>query len=73
MLDNTLAPDWTTIPAPIDDGATRHLPGKRMASLPLPATSGEPVDLSALAGRTVVYAYPRTGRPGVEDPDGPGH
>ena len=70
MLDNTLAPDWSTIPAPVDDGATRHLPGMRMAPAPLPATSGAPVDLSALPGRTVVYAYPRTGRPGVDDPDG---
>ncbi len=70
MIDNTLAPDWSTIPAPVDDGATRHLPGKRMASIRLPATSGEAVDLSALSGRTIVYAYPRTGRPGVDDPDG---
>jgi peroxiredoxin len=41
-----------------------------MASVRLPATSGEAVDLSALRGRTIVYAYPRTGRPGVENPDG---
>jgi peroxiredoxin len=70
MIDNTLAPDWSTIPAPVDDGATRHLPGKRMAPVALPATSGEAVDLSALSGRTIVYAYPRTGRPGVENPAG---
>ena len=43
------------------------LRGRRLPSLPLPATVGEPVDLSVLAGRTVVYAYPRTARPG-EDP-----
>jgi peroxiredoxin len=36
----------------------------------LPATDGTRVDLAALAGRTVVYAYPRTGRPGVSNPDG---
>lgn len=64
------APDWSTIPAPVDDGAARHLAGARMASVPLPATDGETVDLSALRGRTVVYAYPRTGRPGVENPEG---
>ena len=51
------------LPRPVDDGAADHLPGRRLPSLTLPATSGEPVDLSALAGRTVVYAYPRTGRP----------
>jgi peroxiredoxin len=28
------------------------------------------VDLSALRGRTVVYAYPRTGQPGVDNPPG---
>jgi peroxiredoxin len=64
------APDWTTIPAPPDDGSTRHLTGTRLASVPLRATNGEILDLSTLPGRTVVYAYPRTGRPGVENPDG---
>ena len=64
------APDWSTLPAPADDGAARHLPGVRMPSLPLPSTDGGSVDLSALPGRVVVYAYPRTGRPGVENPDG---
>src|SRR3954453_7807019 len=64
------APDWSSIPAPVDDGATRHLAGARVASVPLAATSGESVDLAALRGRTVVYAYPRTGRPGIENPDG---
>jgi len=41
-----------------------------MASVPLPSTKGELVDLSSLRRRVVVYAYPRTGRPGVENPDG---
>jgi peroxiredoxin len=70
MQSTVEAPDWSTIPAPLDDGATRHLPGARMASVPLQATNGDVVDLSAIAGRVVVYAYPRTGRPGVENPDG---
>jgi peroxiredoxin len=64
------APDWSMIPAPADDGATAHLAGARMASVPLPGTDGASTDLAALPGRTVVYAYPRTGRPGVENPDG---
>ena len=64
------APDWSTIPAPVDDGASRHLTGATVPSIPLTATNGETVDLSGLKGRTVVYAYPRTGRPGVENPDG---
>jgi peroxiredoxin len=64
------SPDWLQIPAPADDGAARHLPGMRMASLLLPSTDGDAVDLSVLQGRTVVYAYPRTGRPGIDNPDG---
>ena len=69
MSSSVETPDWSTIPAPADDGAARHLTGMRMRSLPLPATDGTTVDLSALPGRVVVYAYPRTGRPGVENPD----
>jgi len=34
------------------------------------ATDGALVDLSALPGRTVVYIYPRTGRPGQPLPQG---
>jgi peroxiredoxin len=36
----------------------------------LAGTKGGTVDLSTLGGRTVVYAYPRTGQPGIENPDG---
>ena len=67
---STDAPDWSTIPAPVDDGATRHLLGTRIASVALPATDGGLVDLAALAGRTIVYAYPRTGQPGTDNPPG---
>jgi peroxiredoxin len=42
----------------------------RMASLSLTGTDGQAVDLSALPGRAVIYAYPRTARPGVDNPDG---
>jgi peroxiredoxin len=70
MKTSVDAPDWSTIPAPKDDGATRHLVGARMAAVPLNATDGSTVDLSALHGRTVVYAYPRTGKPGTENPPG---
>jgi peroxiredoxin len=64
------APDWSTIPAPHDDGATSHLVGARMAAVPLQATNGEAIDLFSLRGRTIVYAYPRTGRAGIENPEG---
>lgn len=62
--------DWSTIPAPDDDGATRHLVGSKVASVPLQGTDGSTVDLSTLKGRTVIYAYPRTGKPGAENPPG---
>ena len=63
-------PDWSIIPAPQDDGAARHLPGLMMPAIALPATDGTSIDLSKLPGRTIVYAYPRTGRPGVPNPAG---
>ena len=62
-----LPPD---IPAPQDDGGARHLPGMKVADLALPATSGAAVNLARLAGRTVLYIYPRTGVPGVDLPPG---
>ncbi|MGA0533639.1 peroxiredoxin [Hansschlegelia sp. KR7-227] len=71
MSANTVAtPDWSAIPAPQDDGAAAHLAGARLPHVALAATDGSSVDLAALPGRTVVYAYPRTGRPGVENPHG---
>jgi peroxiredoxin len=62
-----LPPD---LPVPHDDGGARHLTGTRMPDLPLAATDGSSVNLSRLPGRTVVYVYPRTGRPGVLLPAG---
>ena len=53
------------LPAPVDDGACDHLPGLAMPSVRLPSSTGRLVDLGALGpGRTVIYCYPRTGRPG---------
>jgi peroxiredoxin len=58
------------IPVPQDDGAARHLAGATLPDMALAATSGPPVNLSKLKGRTVVYVYPRTGVPGVDAPPG---
>jgi peroxiredoxin len=59
------------LPVPVDDGAASHLPGRAMPAVSLPATDGRQVDLAALGGgRTVVYIYPMTGRPGVDLPEG---
>lgn len=62
--------DWSRIPAPMDDGATRHLEGRVLPDVALASTSGGPVVLSTLRGRVVVYAYPLTGRPDVALPAG---
>ncbi len=71
MTHSTVAtPDWSQIPTPQDDGTTQHLVGLICPSISLEATDGSRVDLSVLSGRTVIYAYPRTGVPGVENPDG---
>jgi peroxiredoxin len=58
------------LPVPKDDGAARHLLGIRLPNLGLPATDGSVVNFARLAGRTVVYVYPRTGRPGKALPTG---
>jgi peroxiredoxin len=58
------------LPIPVDDGACDHLPGLALPSVPLLATSGETIDLERLTGLTVVYAYPRTGRPDEDPPAG---
>jgi peroxiredoxin len=69
MTDPTQLP--ADLPAPSDDGAARHLPGLAMAPVALASTTGATVRLDALGdGRTVLYVYPMTGRPGAALPDG---
>src|SRR5476651_426695 len=68
LHDPTVLPD--NLPVPKDDGAARHMVGLRLPDLALPATNGTEVNLSRLAGRTVVYVYPRTGRPSHPLPTG---
>jgi peroxiredoxin len=58
------------LPVPQDDGACDHLAGTRLPPVALQSTGGRCVDLSALKGTTVVYVYPRTGRPDQEVPPG---
>lgn len=69
-MQNLTDVDWSTLAAPEDDGAARHLTGKTLPAILLGATDGSEVDLSGLGGRTIVYAYPRTGRPDQALPDG---
>ena len=67
----TLPPD---LPVPIDDGASDHLAGLALPPIALVATDGSVVRLDRPdptgAARTVVFAYPRTGRPDEEPPGG---
>ncbi|MGZ8155689.1 MAG: peroxiredoxin [Burkholderiales bacterium] len=58
------------LPVPADDGACVHLTGLRVPSVTLPSTRGDRIDLAAIEGRTVVYCYPRTGRPEEPSPGG---
>ena len=61
-----LPPD---LPVPEDDGAAAHLTGMEMPDLALPSTAGGAIVLSDFSGRSVVYAYPRTGVPGEKSLD----
>lgn len=58
------------LPVPVDDGAADHLVGMSVPYLALPATRGGRVSLHdrSRRRRLVVFAYPRTGRPGMPDP-----
>ena len=49
------------LPVPEDDGAADHLPGTEVPAVTLESSRG-PVDVSVFS---VVYVYPRTGKPGV--------
>lgn len=69
MSDSSQLP--ANLPVPEDDGQADHLPGLRVPHVELADTGGARVCLDALGtGRTVLYAYPLTGRPEVDVPQG---
>jgi peroxiredoxin/DNA-binding transcriptional MerR regulator len=69
MTDYMTLPEG--LPVPEDDGAADHLPGTKMPNLTMPTSDGGTVRLAGLgSGRTVIYLYPLTGRPGVDLPEG---
>jgi peroxiredoxin len=69
LTDYTFLP--AGLPAPVDDGAADHLLGRPIPDITLKASGGGDVRLRNLsAGRTVLYLYPLTGRPGVDIPEG---
>lgn len=69
-MNNLTAVDWTKIPAPVDDGKASHLTGMSLPSVTLAATDGTQVVLDKVAGLVVIYAYPMTGTPGTDLPQG---
>lgn len=69
--DKTLMSLPDDLPRPTDDGAAAHLPGTAMPITRLCSTDGTTVHLSDLPlGRTVIFVYPRTGRPNRALPEG---
>jgi peroxiredoxin/very-short-patch-repair endonuclease len=58
------------LPVPEDDGAADHLLDAAVPPIPLAATTGETIRLDEIEGRTVLFCYPRTGRPDEELPPG---
>ena len=68
VKDPLQLPDDLLVPR--DDGAADHLAGMVLPAVALRATDGTSVRLDELEGRTVVFAYPRTGRPGESSPGG---
>jgi len=62
--------DWSKIPPPKDDGAAAHLTGLPLPSISLYASNKRQINIAELKGRTIIYAYPMTGRPDTPLPDG---
>jgi peroxiredoxin len=59
------------LPRPKDDGGAKHLKGMALPDLELPSTANRRVNLSKVAApRVVIYAYPMTGRPDRQLPQG---
>ena len=69
-MNNLTQVDWSKIPPPEDDGGVAHLTGLAVPDQVLASTDGNQINLSQLEGLTLVYAYPRTGRPDQALPDG---
>jgi peroxiredoxin len=58
------------LPIPEDDGAADHLLNAVVPAIALKATTGETIRVDDAEQRTVLFCYPRTGRPDEELPPG---
>jgi len=68
MHDPTVLP--AGLPAPVDDGAADHLPGRRLPSIGLPSTAGGNMNPGDLTGGHVLFVYPKMGSPEEDPPEG---
>lgn len=60
-------------PQLVDDGGADHLAGRRMPGIALPSIDGGQLRVDTVPEgfkRLVLYAYPLTGRPDVDNPEG---
>jgi hypothetical protein len=62
--------DWESLPKPQDDGESDHLLHSKVPPISLASTDGGSVTLATVPGNSVVYIYPRTGKPGEDNPPG---
>lgn len=62
--------DWDSLPKPQDDGESDHLLNSKVPTISLASTDGGSVTLATVPGNSVVYIYPRTGKPGEDNPPG---
>lgn len=59
------------LPAPVDDGAAAHLPGRTLPALSFTGTDGSGIRLDAVSDdRWVLFLYPLTGDPAADIPEG---
>jgi peroxiredoxin len=58
------------LPVPVDDGACAHLTGLELPDVRLVSTDGRTVSIRGGDRTTVLYVYPKSGRPGVDPPPG---
>lgn len=74
-MDKTLRDNFYSLPAdlprPSDDGACDHLEGMSLPRIKLGSTENRILDLVDLtSNRTILFFYPRTGRPDEQAPLG---
>ncbi|MCY9787602.1 redoxin family protein [Nocardiopsis sp. EMB25] len=59
------------LPAPVDDGAADHLPGRTLPAMSFTSTDGSDLLLDEVsADRWVLFLYPLTGDPAADVPEG---